>query len=214
MRQEASDDRRLAAAALEKRRLGQKPSQHESRALRRVERERDEAQRLAAYRSIRKRDWRQWSGRPDKILNEQSVRYGLPIGGAEIDLPAVVRWLHDFLAENKFRLAAPDPDEAALSGAASPAQERYRLARAKREEFFLERDLGEWIARDKVHDAIGIFADVIRRAGETLQRQFGPSAHDILERAVANAVTAYASHFDQSPTDAAESDDAAESAAR
>lgn len=185
---------------MEKKRLGKKPSSVEAAALKRVEKERDESRRLEAYRSIRKRDWRQWSGRADKILNEQAVRYGVPIGGPTIDLPQVALWLHDFLAENKFRLASKDEDPL-LTGANSPALDRYRMARAKREEFSLECDLGQWLPRDKAHEAIGMFADIIRRAGETLQRQFGAGAHQILERAVTNAVNAYASHFNDLQSD-------------
>jgi hypothetical protein len=83
----------------------------------------------------------------------------VPIGGSTIDLPQVVRWLHDFLAANKLRLSAGESDDPMLSGANSPALERYRLARAKREEFGLERDLGDFAA---ALDGTGALDEVAR----------------------------------------------------
>ena len=48
------------------------------------------------------------SGRQTKVINEQAARYDLPFGGPTIDLPDVVRALHDFLAKHAQRLASGD----------------------------------------------------------------------------------------------------------
>src|SRR5574340_1554837 len=108
-------DKQFAAAALAKRRAGQKPSREEAAALRRVERARDQQLRADHYRSIPKRDWQRWSGRQQKILNEQALRYGVPIGGATIDAAELARWLHEFLAANARKLAAADSDDPDLA---------------------------------------------------------------------------------------------------
>ena len=47
---------------------------------------------------------------------------------------------------------------APIDGTHSPALERYRLARAEREELACERDLGKWIAVDDVHTGMSILA--------------------------------------------------------
>jgi hypothetical protein len=182
----ASDqiERELAESALTKRRDGKTPTAQELAALRRVERDRDVKLRWEHYRSIPKAHWIEMSGRQHKILNEQVERHGMPIAGRTIDLPAVARWIHEFLAANKFKLARDDLDEAFLDGGDSPALERWRSYKADREKLALERDLREWIRRDEVHDGFSVLAGHLRRAGEMLQRQYGPDAHSILDEAL------------------------------
>jgi hypothetical protein len=200
-------DQRLAAAALKKQRAGQKPTREEGAALRRVQRLRDEQLRSEHYRAIRKREWQGWSGRQQKVLNEQAARYGIPIGAATIDLPAVVRWLHEFLAENARRLAAGDDDDPALAGVSSPGLERYRLARAKREELFLRRDLGAWLPRDQVRAGFAPFAAIIRRCGERLGRKYGREAQQILDEHLDRAAEALNRLFLAGPVDTGDDDE-------
>jgi hypothetical protein len=99
-------------------------------------------------------------------------------------LPAVVRALHDFLADNAVKLAKDD--DGLMLGTDSPALERYRderalLARMDR----LERE-GSLIPRDEVRQALGRMAAVLGGAGDALQRQFGASALDIFVEALDN----------------------------
>ncbi len=124
-------DRELAATALAKRRAGEKPTGRELAALRRAEAARATQLRWQHYRSIPKRDWQTMSGRQVKVINEQAHRYGLPLLGRTIDLPAVVAALHDFLASNKHRLAGDGKDGRVSS---READRRYKQARAEREE--------------------------------------------------------------------------------
>jgi len=182
-------DRDLAWAALEKRRAGLRPSRDEARALRRIEQAREEDLRWQHYHSIPKRHWREMSGRQAKVLNEQAHRYGLPIGGRTIDLPAFVAALHDFLAANARKLAAGDDDDPALAGASSPNLERkrgedWRMARLRRR--ILEHS---YLPQATVHDLLARLAARIRHAGEALQRQFGPAALTILNDALTDAET-------------------------
>lgn len=89
------------------------------------------------------------------------------------------------------RYGTPDEADPLLSGPDTAALERYRLARAKREEFALERDRGNWVRREDVHAGIAIFATVLRQACDTLHKQFGRDAHSILAEAVNDAVRAF-----------------------
>ncbi len=93
-------DRRMAAVAMQKSAAGETPSAQEVAALRRVERAQEETMRWQYYRTIPQSHWARMSDRQPKILQEQSERYGLPFGAAVIDLPALAKKLHDFLAQN------------------------------------------------------------------------------------------------------------------
>lgn len=63
-------------------------------------REQEEQLRWKHYCSISAKHWKAMSGRQTKTLIEQSGRYGIPFSGAVINLPDVVKALHDFFAEN------------------------------------------------------------------------------------------------------------------
>ncbi|MCX7429053.1 MAG: hypothetical protein NTW96_25930 [Planctomycetia bacterium] len=177
-------DRELIESALAKRKAGKKPTREELRALLRLERTKEEADRWRFYSSIPKRHWATLSGRQHKILDEQAARYGVPVGGKEIDLAALATWLHGFLADNAVKLRAADPRDPLLAGDSTPALERYRTARAILAEMEIEQQSGQWIPRDVIHDGLTLFASIIRGIGLTLQRAkslTGPEAHQILE---------------------------------
>lgn len=153
-------------------------SAEEKSALKRHEKEKEERLRWQFYNAIPQKHWRQMSGRQTKVINEQAERHGIPFGGATINLSAVVRALHDFLADNKHRLSRED--DPLLSGVSSPALERFReerasLARLDR----LERE-EQLIPRDLTRQALGKMAAIPRTAGETLQVRYGLGASEIL----------------------------------
>ncbi|MEZ6072261.1 MAG: hypothetical protein R3C10_18880 [Pirellulales bacterium] len=178
--------RQEAAAALRKLTAGEKLTKSEQQTLRRYEKQQEEDRRWQYYASIPQKHWRQMSGRQTKVINEQAKRYGIPFGGASINLADVVRALHDFLAENAWKLSQ---DEALLAGdgSSSPALERYReeralLARLDR----LERE-EQLVARDQVREGLARIAGLLRTAGETLERRHGAEAADVLREALEEA---------------------------
>ncbi|MGN6545539.1 MAG: hypothetical protein ACTHK7_10865 [Aureliella sp.] len=127
-------------------------TREERTAVERHEKGKEERLRWQYYGSIPQKHWRQMSGRQAKVINEQAVRYGIPFDGATVSLPAVVKALHDFLAENKHKLARDDDD--LMSGPASPALERYREERAALARLVrLERE-GELLPRDLVRQSL------------------------------------------------------------
>lgn len=122
------------------------------------------------------------SGRQAKVLIEQAERYGIPFGGAVIDLTKVVPALHNFFADNAAKLAKND--DPLMQGSGSPALEDYRRERAAIARLDrLERE-GQLIPREQSRQALGQGAAILRAAGETLQRQFGPEAAQILHEAL------------------------------
>jgi hypothetical protein len=179
-------DRERARRALEKRRQGKEPTREELAALRRIEKAREEEQRWSFYRSIPQKHWREMSGRQPKILREQAQAYGIPFDGATVDLPTVVKALHDFLAKNGRKLLA-DTDDPMLAVGNSPALEEYRRERAKLARLDrLERE-EVLLPREKVHEGLTRIAAILRSAGETLQRSFGSEPYQVLMEALDDA---------------------------
>jgi len=178
-------DKDLVARAYRKVMDGGELSRQERTALKRHERDKEEQLRWKYYGAIPQKHWRQMSGRQAKVLNEQAERYGIPVGGPIVSLPAVVRALHDFLAENAVKLARDE--DPLMQGTGSPALERYReeraaIARLDR----LERE-GNLIPRDQVRESLGRIAMILRGAGDAIQRQFGPAAVESLYEAMDDA---------------------------
>ncbi len=178
-------DADLVARAYRKVMDRQELTKAERAALRRHEKEKEERLRWQYYGSIPQKHWRQMSGRQTKVINEQAVRYGIPFGGPSINLSAVVRALHDFLADNAQKLARED--DPLMQGSGSPALERYREERALMARLDrLEREQN-LIPRDVTRESLGRIAAVLRGAGDSLQRQFGPAAVEILYEAIDDA---------------------------
>jgi len=155
----------------------------ERQALKRHEKDKQERLRWQYYRSIPQKHWRMMSGRQTKVLNEQATRYGLPFGGPTIDLTAVVRSLHDFLARNALKLARDD--EELLPG--SQALERYRQERAELARIERLQRQRRLLPRDQVRQALARIAGILRGAADTLQQQFGPTAVEVLHEALDEA---------------------------
>jgi len=196
-------DAELVKCALEKRRGGRKLTAAELSAVRRRERGLEEERRWAYYATLPKKHYLEMSGRQARTVNEQARRYGLPVLGKTIDLGSLLHWLHDFLADNSRLLAAGDEDDALMTGVDSPALERYREAKARREWLAYERDLDQWIRRDDFRAGLRRFSTIMREGIEQLQRKCGDDAHAIIDRTLTKAVHALADHFSE-PTDDAE----------
>lgn len=153
-----------------------------------------EAERWQAYRSIPKKHWREMSGRQAAVLHNQADLYGVPLRGRHIDLSAVVRWLHDFLAERKHDLNRQAPPKEVTPN--TPALERKRMLEADKLEIQLEELRRRYVSRDELREGWSRIAAILRRAGESLQRQHGAEAHQILEDALDDADQAIEQAFE------------------
>ncbi|MEX0937330.1 MAG: hypothetical protein WDZ59_05675 [Pirellulales bacterium] len=178
-------DSDLVASAYRKVVNRQELTAQERAALKRHEKEKEERLRWEYYESIPQKHWRQMSGRQTKVINEQAKRYGIPFGGANINLPDVVRAMHDFLAENAIRLSRDD--DPLMQGGGSPALERYREERAALARLDRQEREGQLIPRSDVREALGRIASIVRGAGDAIQRQFGAAAAETLYEALDDA---------------------------
>lgn len=123
--------------------------------------------------TVTKGTWVTWSGRQHKQIDEQAARYGAPIGGRSISLPAVAKWIHDFLAENARRLKSP----------AREAEQDLEYWKTQRERLRYESEIAQRLDRHDVHVGLGRMAGILRQAGEALQREF-PGAEVVLNQAL------------------------------
>lgn len=212
------EDRRLAAAAIEKRRAGKRPSREEAAALRRVERARDDAARDEHYRVCPKRVYAAMAGRQQKVLDGQAAIHGIPIASATIDLNAVVRWLHDFLAKHAQRLSAIS-DDPLVEGASQELKDEYVRTQIaeKREKAALARlDRMEreklLIARHDVRDFLGTIAGILRRDLATLQRDW-PEAYRVMVESLGDVQAHIERTFTDDPSEPTSEHDGAPDAA-
>jgi hypothetical protein len=176
---------------------GRELTSREQTALKRFEKEKEERLRWQYYAAIPQKHWREMSGRQTKVINEQALRYDIPFGGATVNLPAVVRALHDFLAENALKLNRDDDE--LLQGNGSPALERYREERALLARLDRQEREGQLLPREVTRIALGRVANILREAGDTLNRQYGAAAGEILSEAIEDAMREIDSTFGPMP---------------
>jgi phage terminase Nu1 subunit (DNA packaging protein) len=103
------------------------------------------------------------------------------------DLSAIAKWRETDLSRKNKRPVGDESGDPDLEGEESPGLERYRLAKAALAELELDRKRRAVIDRAVAHEGLGRIADVLRQAGERLQRQHGPDALGVLEEALASA---------------------------
>jgi hypothetical protein len=105
-----------------------------------------------------------WCGRP-----------GFPGAGAgPWLLDEVIPWL---IARQQRGVSTADP---LMDGPASPGLERYRTARAQREEIELAKLRGKLVDRTETRRIMSLMAHHVRRTGDRLLKRFGKEAVEIL----------------------------------
>ena len=128
-------------------------------------------------------------------ISTQSIRQSLlpclPSDAIRGDRPklvhgptAVIAWVQ----KQSPKRVVGDADPLMAVTTDSPALERYRTARAEREEIEVKRLRGVLVAVDRVHDFHTRFAGIIRGAGERLQREYGDGPRRVLDEALGDAL--------------------------
>lgn len=171
---------KLAEQGLRKQSDGKKLTYREAAAIKAVRNVREEEARWKLYEAIPKDHYKTMSGRTDKVLNEQAQRYGIPCGGKKINLPALLRAVHDFLADNKHRLRLGESDP------------RMRLETSKAELVAMQvrEHRGELMDREQIRTAMNALGSILRRGNELIKRRGFNEAHDIMEESISEFVEA------------------------
>lgn len=176
-------DRELARLALAKRQQGKTGTTREENALKRVQAEQEDRQRWDYYRSVPRKHYKAMCARQDKVLNEQAARYRMPIAGPTVSFPDLIMWLHQFLAENAKRLSVPlgeDPLLYVESDDPWLTEVRKETALLKK----LERETKErkLVPREKVHETMTRAATLLRKFGETLEREVNDDMRQLFDQ--------------------------------
>ena len=179
-------DQRLAAAALEKSRRGEKPTGQEAAALRRIEKAREERDRERFYRSVPKRHFLAMAGRQATTVNGMGRTWNMPVFGRTVDLYAFVGWVFNFLAEHKHELKAIREGDS--HGNPSQREDtRYKRERTRMIRFRRQQQEGNLLSRADVHEGLAAISAIYRRAGERLRKEFGDDAYRIIDEGWDNA---------------------------
>jgi hypothetical protein len=133
----------------------------------------------ARFRSLPRKLWVKWSGRPHTTLDRQAASWGCPLGGSTIDLADLARWLHDFLAVHSGRLRGAGRDPELVELDRELRREQVALRKLER----LERE-GRLVDSAKQMGLLRQFAMNIRNCGDLLRQQFGEGALEILNEAL------------------------------
>lgn len=167
---------------MEKRKAGQEPNTREVRALQKFESAQDEADLERLARAVPKKTYVTWSGnRKHQVLDDQADRYGIPLRGPVVNIPDVLKWLHDFLASNKYRFIDDDPD---IAGASSPALERCRQLKAEQLQIELDKMRGTVVDVSVVRDCLGQLATQLRAASDRAENLFGLDGRELLTQVI------------------------------
>lgn len=172
----SASDKELALVALEKRKLGDRPSSREAAALKRVEAAREAQLRWSLLRSVPQRDYRAMAGGlSTRQLHLQADTHGLPIGGPTVDMEQLVYALHRFLAANR---------EALKGNAHEQIDEHEREMRRMRREAMqldLEERRRSVVHRETLAEGFERISAVLHRLGDRLQRRYGEDALQLFE---------------------------------
>ena len=180
--------KQLAHRALEKKQ--HKPplplNQKEEDALAKFYAVRDDAifQRMAG--AYAKEEYAKKVGKHGTSLANQATQYGVPVGDLSVNLWAVCRWAHQFLADHGRKLTKTDDaskdDDHKKHWDAVAAEHRAKAA-----ELDWQTKARHLVPRAVIDECLGLVAASYRRAGEVLRRRFGDEASAILNEALAEA---------------------------
>ena len=173
------EQEKLADAARDKLARGEEPTVKERRAFEKVERRLTEEYGRVFVEKVTKAIYSEWSGRQQGQLYSQADRYGIPIRGDGISIPAVIRWMHDFIGEVG-RRRSPDEDDVEpelLPG--SRELERLRAAKADMAED--ERDIkrGELAPISEFKEFLVRWSQRLRMAGEIMSKPTCADPHAV-----------------------------------
>lgn len=140
----------------------------------------EEYRRERCLRAVPKKTYLAMAGRPARTVNDQGDRLEIPMGGKTVNMYDVVRGFHDFLAQNKnvLRNAGKDDTngEPQTKYTELLREEHWRIAQLKRRE--MERDL---LSRVEVRESLLAFSTLMRTSIDTMQRNCGSAAVDIMD---------------------------------
>lgn len=134
---------------------------------------------LRMARKVPKVCYEKLSGRQTKVLHDQAERYQFPLRGSVIDLFAVLKRFHDFIADNKYKFVDDDPD---VAGPSSPALEELRRVKVEQERIKLASMESRFVDRALVREFLGQLATHIRQTSDRAESLFGRDGRELINQ--------------------------------
>lgn len=174
----------LLESAIEKQRDGRSISVREDRAVRKAARIREAERRDEVLSSVPLGVYDAMAGISARRRHDDARAYGAPLRGTSIDLRELVRWMHEFIAENRGHLRRDDDEALMLADTSDPSLSRYRLAKARLAENELAQQTRELVPVSLVAPVFDALADAMREAAEQVGRDLGPAAQDAVSERI------------------------------
>ncbi|QDU82666.1 hypothetical protein Pla110_44270 [Polystyrenella longa] len=131
---------------------------------------------VANFAGVSKRTVQEWIAR------------GCPGRPKHYDLSEMVQWAreHVWVPRRTAAKTFEEDGDPLLSdgGTGSVWLEKYRHEKTLEVRAKRLRDMGELVATSEIQDGLNVLSNVIRQAGELLQRTHGEEAYEILEEAI------------------------------
>jgi hypothetical protein len=124
------------------------------------------------------------SGRQQKVVDEQAVRYGLAIDGSKIDLYQVLKKFHDILAEWGPTINELQGAEGSLRTEKLRREIELLERRSKSIEIDIKNKQDEFIDRNTLRVRMEWLANKLRTVSERLGKRFGADAQVLLNHAL------------------------------
>lgn len=124
------------------------------------------------------------SGRQQKVVDEQAVRYGLAIDGSKIDLYQVLKKFHDILAEWGPTINELQGAEGSLRTEKLRREIELLERRSKSIELDIKNKQDEFIDRNTLRVRMEWLANKLRTVSERLGKRFGADAQVLLNHAL------------------------------
>jgi len=124
------------------------------------------------------------SSRGQKIVDEQAVRYDIPIDGAKIDLYQVLKRFHDILAQWGPTIRELEGEEGSLRMEKLRKEIELLERRSKSIDLDIKNKQDEFIDRNTLRVRMEWLANKLRSVSERLGKRFGPDAQRLLNTAL------------------------------
>lgn len=124
------------------------------------------------------------SGRQQKVVDEQAVRYGIAIDGSKIDLYQVLKKFHDILAEWGPTINELQGAEGSLRTEKLRREIELLERRSKSIELDIKNKQDEFIDRNTLRVRMEWLANKLRTVSERLGKRFGAEAQVLLNHAL------------------------------
>lgn len=124
------------------------------------------------------------SGRQQKVVDEQAVRYDIAIDGAKIDLYSVLKRFHDILAEWGPTIRELEGEEGSLRTEKLRKEIELLERKSKSLDLDIKNKQDEFIDRGTLRVRMEWLANKLRTVSERLGKRFGGDAQVLLNHAL------------------------------